>query len=56
MNHSKAFITLLGRKGRVARLWNTASLQATKIAEGVYAAVGFRDLGRIFEYVPRGLT
>ncbi len=30
----------------------TASLQSTKIAEGVYAAVGFRDLGRIFEYVP----
>jgi ribosomal protein S18 acetylase RimI-like enzyme len=31
---------------------STASLQATPIAEGVYAAVGFRDLGRFFEYVP----
>jgi ribosomal protein S18 acetylase RimI-like enzyme len=30
----------------------TASLQSTRIAERVYAAVGFRDLGRIFEYVP----
>jgi ribosomal protein S18 acetylase RimI-like enzyme len=35
-----------------ARGCDTASLQATKIAEGVYAAVGFRDLGRIVEYVP----
>jgi GNAT superfamily N-acetyltransferase len=31
----------------------TASLQATPMAEHVYAAVGFRDLGRILEYVPR---
>jgi GNAT superfamily N-acetyltransferase len=30
----------------------TASLQSTLMAERVYAAVGFRDLGRIFEYVP----
>lgn len=30
----------------------TASLQSTAMAEGVYAAVGFRNLGRIFEYVP----
>jgi GNAT superfamily N-acetyltransferase len=29
----------------------TASLQSTAIAEGVYAAAGFRDLGRILEYV-----
>ena len=29
----------------------TASLQATEIAEGVYASLGFRDLGRILEYV-----
>jgi ribosomal protein S18 acetylase RimI-like enzyme len=29
----------------------TASLQATEIAERVYAAVGFRDLGRILEFV-----
>jgi ribosomal protein S18 acetylase RimI-like enzyme len=30
----------------------TASLQSTPIAERVYAAVGFRDLGRILEYGP----
>jgi GNAT superfamily N-acetyltransferase len=31
----------------------TASLQATEMAEGVYARVGFRDLGRFFEFVPQ---
>ena len=31
---------------------STASLQATAMAERVYAAVGFRDLGAILEYVP----
>ncbi len=30
----------------------TASLQATPMAERLYAAAGFRDLGRILEYVP----
>jgi ribosomal protein S18 acetylase RimI-like enzyme len=30
----------------------TASLQATAMAERVYRAVGFRDLGRILEFVP----
>ena len=30
----------------------TASLQATPMAGRLYAALGFRDLGRIFEYVP----
>jgi GNAT superfamily N-acetyltransferase len=30
----------------------TASLQSTPMAERVYAASGFRDLGRILEYVP----
>jgi GNAT superfamily N-acetyltransferase len=30
----------------------TASLQSTAMAEGVYAGVGFRDLGRFDEYVP----
>ena len=30
----------------------TASLQSTAMAERVYGAAGFRDLGRIFEYVP----
>jgi ribosomal protein S18 acetylase RimI-like enzyme len=31
----------------------TASLQSTTMAERAYASVGFRDLGRILEYVPR---
>jgi len=35
-----------------ARGCQTASLQSTSMAERVYAAVGFRDLGRILEYVP----
>jgi GNAT superfamily N-acetyltransferase len=35
-----------------ARGCQTASLQSTPMAERVYAAVGFRDLGRILEYVP----
>jgi ribosomal protein S18 acetylase RimI-like enzyme len=30
----------------------TASLQATEEAERIYAALGFRDLGRFIEYVP----
>jgi len=30
----------------------TATLQSTEMAERVYASVGFRDLGRFFEYVP----
>jgi GNAT superfamily N-acetyltransferase len=30
----------------------TASLQSTRMAERVYANVGFRDLGRFFEYGP----
>ena len=36
----------------LARGCTTASLQSTPMAERVYAAVGFRDLGRYFEYVP----
>jgi hypothetical protein len=36
----------------VRRGCSTASLQSTPMAEGVYAAVGLRDLGRILEYVP----
>ena len=35
-----------------ARGCQTASLQSTAMAERVYAAAGFRDLGRILEYVP----
>jgi ribosomal protein S18 acetylase RimI-like enzyme len=33
----------------------TASLQSTPMAESVYAAVGFRDLGRILEFTPAHL-
>jgi hypothetical protein len=29
-----------------------ASREAVALAERMYAAVGFRDLGRFFEYVP----
>lgn len=36
-----------------ARGCETASLQATPIAERLYARAGFRDLGRILEYTPR---
>jgi ribosomal protein S18 acetylase RimI-like enzyme len=35
-----------------ARGCSTASVQSTEIAERIYATVGFRDLGRILEYVP----
>lgn len=35
-----------------ARGCTTVSLQSTEMAEGVYARVGFRDLGRFDEYVP----
>jgi len=35
-----------------ARGCSTASVQSTEMAERVYAAVGFRDLGRFLEYVP----
>ncbi|HEY2600389.1 MAG TPA: GNAT family N-acetyltransferase [Thermoleophilaceae bacterium] len=48
-----ALTTLLVHDAR-ERGCETASLQSTAMAEGVYAAVGFRDLGRIFEYVPQG--
>jgi GNAT superfamily N-acetyltransferase len=36
----------------LARGCTTATLQSTPMAERVYAAVGFRDLGRYYEYVP----
>lgn len=35
-----------------ARGCRAASLQSTPMAERVYASAGFRDLGRILEYVP----
>jgi ribosomal protein S18 acetylase RimI-like enzyme len=31
---------------------HTASLQSSEMAERLYAAIGFRDLGRFLEYVP----
>lgn len=36
----------------LARGCRTATLQSTPMAERVYAAVGFRSLGRFLEYVP----
>ena len=38
--------------GARARGCRTATLQSTPMAEGIYSAVGFRDLGRIFEHGP----
>jgi ribosomal protein S18 acetylase RimI-like enzyme len=35
-----------------ARGCSTATLQATPIAEGIYASVGFRDLGQFLEFAP----
>ena len=35
-----------------ARGCRTASLQSTPEAERLYSRAGFRDLGRILEYVP----
>src|SRR5690606_37593530 len=43
------FAQLSAAKARGCR---TASLQATPMAERLYARLGFRDLGRILEYVP----
>lgn len=45
-------LTALQAHDARARGCRTASLQSTEMAERVYAAVGFRDLGRILEYVP----
>jgi GNAT superfamily N-acetyltransferase len=49
----------LGTAVTAAQLYNarergcrTASLQSTPMAEHVYTAVGFRDLGQIVEYTP----
>jgi GNAT superfamily N-acetyltransferase len=38
----------------LARGRTTATLQSTPMAERMYAAVGFRDLGRILEFAPPG--
>jgi ribosomal protein S18 acetylase RimI-like enzyme len=44
-------LTALLAHDAMARGCRTASLQATPMAEGIYAALGFRNLGRIFEFV-----
>ena len=45
-------LTTLLLHDAIGRGRRTASLQSTPMAERVYAAVGFRDLGRILEFVP----
>jgi hypothetical protein len=47
-------LTSLHLQHALMRGCETASVQSTEMAEGVYASVGFRDLGLILEYVPRG--
>jgi ribosomal protein S18 acetylase RimI-like enzyme len=45
-------LTALHLRDALARGCETASLQSTeRAAEGIYTALGFRDLGRILEYV-----
>lgn len=45
-------LTALLAHDALARGRHTASLQSTPMAEGLYTALGFRDLGRILEYAP----
>lgn len=45
-------LTALHLHEALVRNCRTASVQSTPMAENVYSAVGFRDLGRILEYVP----
>jgi ribosomal protein S18 acetylase RimI-like enzyme len=45
-------LTALALHDAVARGCRTASVQSTPMAERVYAAAGFRDLGRSLEFVP----
>jgi ribosomal protein S18 acetylase RimI-like enzyme len=45
-------LTVLHLHEALARGCETASLQSTEMAERMYAAAGFRDLGRILEFVP----
>lgn len=45
-------LTAIHLHDAIARGCETASLQSTPMAERVYAAAGFRDLGLILEYVP----
>jgi acetyltransferase (GNAT) family protein len=46
-------LTVLHLREAAGRGCSTLTLQATPMAERVYAAVGFRDLGRFLEYAPR---
>ena len=46
-------LTVLLLLDAAARGCTTATLQSTPMAERVYAAAGFRDLGRILEFSPR---
>jgi ribosomal protein S18 acetylase RimI-like enzyme len=45
-------VTALLVHDALARGCQTASLQSNHAAERIYASIGFRDLGRILEYVP----
>ena len=45
-------LTALLAHDAMARGCHTASLQSTAMAEGIYTALGFRDLGQILEYTP----
>ena len=45
-------LTALHVHDALARGCETASLQSTPMAEHIYAAVGFHDLGLMLEYVP----
>lgn len=47
-------LTALHVHDALARGCQTTSLQSTEMAERVYTTVGFRDLGRILEYVRTG--
>jgi GNAT superfamily N-acetyltransferase len=47
-------LTALHLQDALARGCRTASVQSTPMGERVYAAIGFRDLGRIREYVQAG--
>jgi ribosomal protein S18 acetylase RimI-like enzyme len=49
-------LTALQLHGAKRRGCTTASLQSTPMAEGMYAAIGFKDLGRILEYVPSHIS
>ena len=47
-------LTALLARDALAQGLRTATVQSTEMAERMYAAVGFRDLGRILEYTPPG--